>query len=66
MFSAIAALTHNARLIEQTERVLQEFAESEHCYIYIKNPDGSRLKLQPGCKIESYEFIPMQIEEVDS
>jgi len=59
MWGAFAALVHNGQLIRQAERTLQEMAKSEYCYLYLVNPDGTRVRILPGCKIEDYEMVPV-------
>lgn len=55
--SAICALYHNHSLIKDAESIIQQLADSENCRLYLVQPDGSRIRIQPGCKIESYEFV---------
>lgn len=62
MMSAFTTLVHNQRVIDKAESIIQKFAESEHCYLYLVNPDGTRVRILPGCKIESYEMIPIYKE----
>lgn len=56
MIRVFAALNHNYRLIKEAERTIQEMAEVKGCYLYLNNPDGTRIRIQPGCTIESYEI----------
>jgi len=64
MLQAVLSLHHNRCLIDKAERILQEFADSKSCFLYLVNPDGTRVRIHCGCKIESYEIVPM-IQESD-
>ena len=60
--SAICALYHNNSMIKKAESIIQQLAESENCRLYLIQPDGSRIRIQPGCKIESYEFVCVHLK----
>lgn len=63
MWGAFATLIHNGDLIRKAEKTLQDMAASDHCYLYLVNPDGTRVRIMPGCRIEDYEMIPIVREE---
>ena len=64
MISALSALAHNARLVDNAENVLKALAENENCFLYLVNPDGTRVRILPGVRIESYEMAtPIRLEE---
>lgn len=56
MVTALSVLAHNGQLIRQAERTLQKMAENENCYLYLINPDGTRIRIMAGCRIEDYEM----------
>lgn len=57
MLGALAALAHNGLIVRNVERTLQQIVENENCVLYLVNPDGTKVRIQPGCKIEDYEMI---------
>lgn len=54
--NAFLALYHNGCLIRQAESILQNSAQNPNCYLYLENPDGTRVRIQPGCKIIDFEY----------
>lgn len=54
--NAFLALYHNGCLIRKAEHILREAAQNPNCYIYLENPDGTRVRIQPGCKIIDFEY----------
>lgn len=48
-------LLHNASLIANVERTLNDFMD-KGVTLYVKNPDGTLLRLQPGMQIISMEM----------
>ena len=58
--NAFIAMTHNYNLIKKAEDIISDFIEHQsdnyHSYCYLVNPDGSRIKIQPGFHLESYEL----------
>lgn len=57
--NAFSMLVHNGKVIKKAEKVLNDAicdTDNHCCYLYIVNPDGTRIRLQKGFKIESAEF----------
>lgn len=58
--NAFTALAHNGRLIRRAEDIINGFLDSEtenhKVYCYLVNPDGTRIAIQKGFKIEDYEY----------
>lgn len=58
--NAFTALMHNGRLMQKAEDIINSFLESEtenhkvDCYLV--NPDGTRIAIQKGFKLENYEY----------
>lgn len=56
----LTALTHNGRLIQRAEDIINGFLDSEtenhKVYCYIANPGGTRVAIQKGFKLEDYEY----------
>lgn len=61
----LGSIIHNGRLIKRAESIISEYAESEGCYLYLKNPDGSRIRIQPGATLEAYEIHGYIIQKED-
>ncbi len=61
--NAITVLMHNGNLINRAEKILQNMAKNPNCYLYLKNPDGTRIRIQPGCQIENYEYVMITKED---
>lgn len=56
--NAMSGMIHNAFLVAEAEKTINRCLENG-MYIYLKNPDGTQIKLQPGMG-----FITMEIPEV--
>ena len=58
--NTFTALMHNGRLMQKAEDIINGFLESEtenhkvDCYLV--NPDGTRIAIQKGFKLENYEY----------
>lgn len=58
--NAFTALMRNGRLMQKAEDIINSFLESEtenhkvDCYLV--NPDGTRIAIQKGFKLENYEY----------
>lgn len=64
MHRALSQLAHNGRIVANAEKALNSMLDgSINCYLYIVNPDGTRVRLQHGFKIENYEFVGMNYVE---
>lgn len=52
---------HNERLTRRAEDIINGFLDSEtenhKVYFYLVNPDGTRIAIQKGFKIEDYEYV---------
>ena len=55
-----AALMHNGRLMRRAEDIINGFLDSEtenhKVYCYLVNPDGTRIAIRKGFKLEDYEY----------
>lgn len=64
MFDAFVAMGHNYKLIKQAENIITDFisdqSEDRKSGVYLVNPDGTKVKIQPGFYFESYEFAPFK------
>lgn len=64
--NALTALMHNGRLIRMAEDIINGFLDSEtenhkvRCFLV--NPDGTRIAIQKGFKIEDYEYAICESE----
>lgn len=58
--NAFTALMRNGRLIRKAEDIINGFLDSEtenhKCCCYLVNPDGTRISIQKGFKLEDYEY----------
>lgn len=61
MTNPFIELAHNGRLIRRAEDIINGFLDSEtenhKVYCYLVNPDGTRIAIQKGFKIEDYEYV---------
>lgn len=57
--NALFALMHNGYVIHEAERALQKAVENDRTEIYVENPDGTRVRLQPGFKLIDFEWAPI-------
>lgn len=59
--SAFNALAHNGSLMSRAESIINSFLESEteehKVGCYLVNPDGTRIAIQKGFKLENYEYV---------
>lgn len=59
--NALTALMHNGRLIHNAEDIINGFLDSEtenhKVGCYLVNPDGTRIAIQKGFKLENYEYV---------
>lgn len=67
--NALLALAKNGSLIQRAEDIINGFLESEtenhKVGCYLVNPDGTRIAIQKGFKLEDYEYaICMKESEV--
>lgn len=67
--NTLLALAKNGSLMQRAEDIINSFLESEtgnhKVGCYIVNPDGTRIEIQKGFKLENYEYaICMQKSEV--
>lgn len=46
---ALITLNHNSALLKRSENILNSFLEDENVSLYLKNPDGTSIKLKHGC-----------------
>lgn len=52
----MSAMMRNGKLISSCEDILNDALNAGQ-YITIENPDGTRIRLQAGCKIRSLEAV---------
>lgn len=54
-------LNHNYNIVKDAENMLKSFVENnsdrQKTYLYLVNPNGETIKIQPGFKLLSYEVI---------
>lgn len=59
--NAFGAMIHNGNLIRRAESIINGFLNSEtenhKVGLYLVNPDGTRIAIQPGFKLEDYEIV---------
>ena len=60
MDSTISAI-HNANLISKAQTFINSFLKKKNSMVYVINPDGSFMELQPGCSLLSMERYQMEI-----
>ena len=66
MFGAFSQLVHNGNLVRQAEETLNELLDgSTNTYLYIENPDGTRIGLQYGFKIIDIEIIGLKQNQTE-
>lgn len=54
------AMQHNYGLVKQAEQLMNNFLENDSnsiSGICLINPDGTKVKIQPGFKLVSYEIV---------
>lgn len=61
---AIVNMMHNGRVMSECEHTLNSAVNAGH-FVIIQNPDGSQLRLKPGCKILSYEAVMETDDKVE-
>ena len=58
--NAFTALMRNGRLMQKAEDIINSFLESEtenhKVGCHLVNPDGTRIAIQKGFKLEDYEY----------
>ncbi len=58
--NALLALAKNGSLMQRAEDIINSFLESEtenhKVGCYLVNPDGTRIAIQKGFKLEDYEY----------
>ena len=59
--SVLSMLLHNGNIIREAEETLNSFlemnTENHKIYLYIENPDGTRVALQHGFRIRDVEYV---------
>mgnify|MGYP003499817319 FL=1 len=59
--NSIAALAHNANIISKAQTFINNFLKGKNTMLYVINPDGSLMEIQPGCTLLSMERYQMEI-----
>lgn len=59
----LSFVAHNEMLVRNAERALSQLSTLDDTKVYIKNPDGTTIRLQPGCKIMYFQYIGKAVEE---
>lgn len=58
--NAFAAIAHNYNLIKKAENIISDFIDNQSdnykSYCYLVNPDGTKIRIQSGFRLESYEL----------
>lgn len=58
--NAFSALAHNGSLMLRAESIINNFLDSEtenhKVGCFLVNPDGTRIAIQKGFKLENYEY----------
>lgn len=67
MYIPFTALMHNGRLLRRAEDIINGFLDSEtenhKVGCFLVNPDGTRIAIQKGFKLEDYEYAICSREE---
>ena len=53
----LSFIAHNEILVRNAERALSQLASLDNTKVFIKNPDGTTIRLQAGCKISYLQSI---------
>lgn len=53
----LSFVAHNEMLVRNAERALSQLASLDNTKVFIKNPDGTTIRLQEGCKIAYLQSI---------
>lgn len=53
----LSFVAHNEILVRNAERALSQLASLDNTKVFIKNPDGTTIRLQAGCKISYLQSI---------
>lgn len=53
----LSFIAHNEMLVRNAERALSQLASLDNTEVFIKNPDGTTIRLQAGCKIAYLQSI---------
>ena len=53
----LSFVAHNEILVRNAERALSQLASLDNTKVFIKNPDGTTIRLQAGCKISYLQYI---------
>lgn len=59
--NTFSALAHNGSMMLRAESIINGFLESEtenyRVGCYLVNPDGTKVAIQKGFKLENYEYV---------
>lgn len=53
----LSFVAHNEILVRNAERALSQLASLDNTKVFIKNPDGTTIRLQDGCKLMYLQSI---------
>lgn len=53
----LSFIAHNEMIVRNAERALSQLASLDNTKVFIKNPDGTTIRLQEGCKIAYLQSI---------
>jgi hypothetical protein len=53
----LSFIARNEMLVRNAERALSQLASLDNTKVFIKNPDGTTIRLQAGCKIAYLQSI---------
>ena len=53
----LSFIAHNEMIVRNAERALSQLASLDNTKVFIKNPDGTTIRLQAGCKVSYLQSI---------
>lgn len=62
IITAISIINKNSKLIKRAENVLKDFVNEPHCFLYLKLPNGKKIKIEQGFSLEYYILTEMEEE----
>lgn len=55
----MTTMHYNSKVIKKAENMINSFLDNNDdnhkAWVYLVNPDGTKIRIQKGCKLESYE-----------
>lgn len=59
----LSMMAHNELSIRKAELAISQLASMEDTIVFLKNPDGTTVRIQPGCTIMYAQSIGKRVEE---